>query len=443
MRKSTLNAADPPTRLRRMDCPHTSAAAVQEIPASAIRRPWPQGGFTSAPYWVYNDAAVYAREQQEIFRGPSWHYLGLEVEVPVAGAYKNTYIGEANVLLTRAEDGTLHAMLNRCAHRGNMVCRDAFGQADKLHCVYHSWNYNLKGDLTFVAFRNGLRGEGGLPKDFDMKAHGLRKLRVASIAGVVFATFRDDTPPLEDWLGDVGDGIRRVCSKPLKVLGYDTQRIHANWKAYHENPRDSYHANILHTFYGTFGLSRQSQESGMVLDAAGRHCYFWTKAGTEKQSADYKETASALRSHNEGLKLEDPGILKWRDEFGDGVSVQILSTYPSFVLHQIANSLATRQLLPKGPGQCDLVWTYFGFADDDEDTTRARLAQMNLAGSAGMVSVEDAAVCEMIKRAIGDGADGESYIHMGGSTLESGGSSKLSERAIRNFWNAYRADMGI
>jgi hypothetical protein len=89
------------------------------------------------------------------------------------------------------------------------------------------------------------------------------------------------------------------------------------------------------------------------------------------------------------------------------------------------------------------VWTYFGFEDDDEDTTRSRLAQMNLAGSAGMVSVEDAAVCEMIKRAIGDGAEGESYIHMGGSTLESGGSSKLSERAIRNFWNAYRVDMEI
>jgi phenylpropionate dioxygenase-like ring-hydroxylating dioxygenase large terminal subunit len=427
----------------RMQCPSPLVPAQQEIPAAAITRRWPAGGFTSAPYWVYGDPAVYAREQQAIFRGASWHYLGLEAEVPEPGAYKNTYIGEANVLLTRAEDGTLHAMLNRCAHRGNMVCRDAFGKAEKLHCVYHSWNYNLRGDLTFVAFRNGLKGEGGLPKDFDLREHGLQKLRVASIAGVVFATFHPDTPPLEEWLGDVAHGIRRVCSRPLKVLGYDTQRIHANWKAYHENPRDSYHANILHTFYGTFGLSRQSQESGMVLDQRGRHVYFYTKAGTEKQSADYKETAANLRSHNEGLTLEDPGILKWRDEFGDGVSVQILSTYPSFVLHQIANSLATRQLLPKGPNQCDLVWTYFGFADDDADMQRMRLAQMNLAGSAGMVSVEDAAVCEMIKRAVGDGQEGESYIHMGGSTLDSGGSSKLSERAIRNFWNAYREDMGL
>ena len=123
-----------------MDCPLSSARPQQESPAGAIRRSWPQGGFTSAPYWVYSDPAVYAREQQAIFRGRSWHYLGLEAEVPDAGCYKNTYIGEANVLLTRDQDGTLHAVLNRCAHRGNMICREAFGQADKLQCVYHSWN---------------------------------------------------------------------------------------------------------------------------------------------------------------------------------------------------------------------------------------------------------------------------------------------------------------
>ena len=133
--------------------------------------------------------------------------------------------------------------------------------------------------------------------------------------------------------------------------------------------------------------------------------------------------------------------MKWRDEFGDGVSVQILTTYPSFVLHQIANSLATRQLIPRGPHACDLVWTYFGFADDDAETTRMRLTQANLAGSAGMISVEDAAVCEMMQKAAADGQTGQSFIEMGGKTLESGGTSKLSERAIRNFWYNYQRDM--
>ncbi len=406
-------------------------------------RVWPDEGYTRAPYWAYTDPDLYIQEQSRIFRGPVWNYVGLEVEVPEPGHYKTTFIGDTPVVLTRAQDGSLHALVNRCAHRGNLVCREPFGSAKRLTCVYHAWSFTLEGDLSHAAFSQGLRGEGGLPKDFDKTQHGLRKLRVETLCGLVFATFSEEVESLESWLGEVATGIRRVLTRPLKVLGYDTQRIHANWKTYHENPRDSYHANILHTFYGTFGLSRMSQESGMVLDQAGRHVYFYTKAGTEKKSADYDKTASDLRSHNDQLTLEDPSILAWKDEIGDGVSVQILNTCPSFVLHQIANSLATRQLIPRGVDQSDLVWTYFGFADDDEKMTRLRLTQVNLVGSAGMVSVEDAAVCEMMQRAFADGEEGASFIEMGGKTLESGGSGKPSERAIRNFWHNYRHYMGL
>lgn len=404
---------------------------------------WPAEGVSRAPYWVFNDPTIYEREQANIFRGRVWHYIGLEAEVPQPGSFKSTRIGDAPVILARDGNGVLRAMLNRCAHRGNLVCLEQLGQVKEFYCVYHAWVYNLQGDLQSVAFRRGIRGEGGLPADFDMADHGLRKLRCESFCGLVFATYAHDMPPLAEWLGEVGNGIKRVLNRPLKVLGYDTQRLAANWKNYHENPRDSYHANILHTFFGTFGMSRQSQESGMVIDAGGRHLYFFTKAGTEKQSTDYQNTAEQLRSHNAGFRLEEPGIFKWQDEHGDGVSIQILTVYPTFVLHQIGNSLATRQLVPNGPQQVDLHWTYFGYADDSEAMTNVRLTQTNLAGSAGLVSMEDATVCEMIRRATGGANDDASIMQMGGKDLTSGGASKLSERGLRNFWHTYRSDLGL
>ena len=43
---------------------------------------WPKEGATRAPYRVMNDPAIYAREQERIFRGPTWHYLCLEAEIP-------------------------------------------------------------------------------------------------------------------------------------------------------------------------------------------------------------------------------------------------------------------------------------------------------------------------------------------------------------------------
>jgi phenylpropionate dioxygenase-like ring-hydroxylating dioxygenase large terminal subunit len=410
---------------------------------SAGARAWPAEGGARAPYWAFSDPDIYQREQERIFRGPVWHYLGVDAEVPEPGCYKTTRIGDSPVILMRDGDGALRAAVNRCAHRGNLVCREPFGKADELYCVYHAWVYDLQGNLKSAAFRRGIRGEGGLPADFRAEDHGLRKLKVDNFCGLVFGSFASELEPLADWLGEAGDGIRRVLRKPLRVLGYDTQRIAANWKQYHENPRDSYHANILHAFYGTFGLSRQSQESGMIISSNGRHQYFYTKAGTEKETPDYAETASTLKSHNAAFKLEDRSLLHWVNEFGDGVSVQILSLYPTFNLHQISNSIATRQLITNGPDQTDLVWTYLGFADDTESMTELRLWQTNMVGSAGLVSMEDASVCQMIRRATAGSADAASFMEMGGKDLTSGGGTKLSERGLRNFWNAYKNDLGL
>jgi phenylpropionate dioxygenase-like ring-hydroxylating dioxygenase large terminal subunit len=404
---------------------------------------WPPEGGARAPYWAFSDPAIYELEQERIFRGPVWHYIGLEAEVPQPGSYKLSRIGDAPVILTRDEDGQLRAMLNRCAHRGNVVCREQFGKTSEFYCIYHAWIYDLKGNLKSAAFRRGIRGEGGLPADFRLEDHGLQRLRVDSFCGLVFATYSDAVPHLAEWIGEAGAGIRRVLNRPLKVLGYDTQKIPANWKQYHENPRDSFHANILHTFYGTFGLSRQSQESAMIVSSNGRHLYFYTKTGTEKQSEDYAETAASLKSHNPDFKLEDTSLLRWTDEFGDGINMQILSLYPTFNLHQISNSIATRQLIPNGPDEADLIWTYIGFADDSPEMEKTRLMQTNLAGSAGMVSMEDASVCGMVRRGTGGARDQASFMEMGGKDLTSGGTTKLSEKGLRNFWHAYKTDLGL
>src|SRR5205085_10397226 len=46
------------------------------------QRDWPVEGATRVPYWVYQDAEVYAEEQRRIWRGATWSYLCLEAELP-------------------------------------------------------------------------------------------------------------------------------------------------------------------------------------------------------------------------------------------------------------------------------------------------------------------------------------------------------------------------
>ena len=55
-----------------------------------------------------------------------------------------------------------------------------------------------------VPFRRGIKGKGGLPRDFELADHGLRKLKVESFCGIVFGTLSDEAEPLEDYLDRAG-----------------------------------------------------------------------------------------------------------------------------------------------------------------------------------------------------------------------------------------------
>jgi len=78
------------------------------------------------------------------------------------------------------------------------------------------------------------------------------------------------------------------------------------------------------------------------------------------------------------------------DEIGDGITIQILSVFPNFVLQQIHNSIAFAPRIAEGPDKTELQWTYIGFEDDDAMMTERRLQQANLVGPAGYVSMRTA-----------------------------------------------------
>src|SRR5580693_9443958 len=132
---------------------------------------WPEQGDARVPYRVFSDPAIYQGELDRIFLGPTWQFLALARDLPQPGDYLTTFLGETPVIVTRGGDGEVHAMVNRCAHRGNLVCLKRRGHADNLTCVYHAWRYDLAGNLESVAFRRGVRGRGGMPESFRPEQH--------------------------------------------------------------------------------------------------------------------------------------------------------------------------------------------------------------------------------------------------------------------------------
>jgi phenylpropionate dioxygenase-like ring-hydroxylating dioxygenase large terminal subunit len=409
--------------------------------AADLPRSWPGTTLARIPYWVYQDEANYRAELRRIFEGPVWNYLCLESDIAAPGHYRTSFVGEMPVIAVRGEAGEVHAFENRCAHRGALIALDDSGAARRFQCVYHAWSYDLRGNLVSIAFEKGAHGLGGMPPSFAKAQHGPRKLRTAVLAGLVFATLEEAAPPIEEYLGDEVLGrLRRVLRQPVEVLGRFTQALPNNWKLYVENVRDTYHASLLHTFFGTFRITRLTQGGGVLVSPDGAHHASYTiDRPDDRHSTAYR--AQDIRSEHPGYRLADPSLLDAVDEFGDGIQLQILTVFPGFVLQQVYNSLAVRQVVPRGPGAMDLHWTYLGFADDTEDMRRRRLRQANLVGPAGYVSMEDGCVGGFVQRGVAAAGDELSVVNMGGEGAESQ-ATRATESSVRGFWKAYRSYMG-
>ena len=410
---------------------------MSELGAHAMT--WPSNALSEVPFRVYTDPAQYALEQERVFQGPTWSYLCLAAEIANPGDYVATTIGEAEVLVTRDAAGAIHGFVNRCAHRGNLLCFERRGNVKEISCIYHGWTYDLAGNLTGVAFERGVKRQGGMPPEFRKEDHHLARLKVAELAGLVFGTFREDAPDLEDYLGPaVTGGIRRVLNRPVHILGRRTQVLPNNWKLYFENVKDTYHASILHLFLTTFRINRLSQPGGITIDANGGNHFSQAKMDYAAEDADYK--AAALRADS-AFRLHDSSIVESIDEYGDSVSVQILTVFPAMVLQQIRNTIAVRVLRPRGVERSELDWIHLGFDDDDEAMTERRLRQGNLVGAAGFISMEDGCVGGFVQRALRYDDAGSGIVMMGGHDAESQ-PFRATEAAIRGFWKQYRALMG-
>ena len=279
---------------------------------------------------------------------------------------------------------------NRCAHRAAEFCRELSGNAKEFVCPYHQWTYDLKGNLVGVPFRRGVNGKGGMPADFKPGDHGLRKLNVTTHRGVVFASYCDDMEPFEDYLGPevLREFDATFDGRKLKVLGHYRHSLPGNWKLYHENLKDPYHATLLHTFLVTFGLLVAGNRSLMLAgpDRTTRRDGVRQIGRQARSSADTKKE---MRAYKEGMTLDEPRFMDFIEEFDSPWSVTMSTIWPNLIVQREMNTLGIRQIVPTGPHEFIMKWTMFGFEGDDEEMTRHRLRQGNLMGPAGFLGLED------------------------------------------------------
>jgi phenylpropionate dioxygenase-like ring-hydroxylating dioxygenase large terminal subunit len=192
---------------------------------------------------IFSDQAVYDDEMERIF-GRAWLMIGHESLVPAPDDFFHTYMGEDPVILTRDGQGRLHALLNMCRHRGNRVVRCDDGNAKRFMCTYHGWTYRNDGALEYIP------GEAeAYYGALDKPSHGLIEARVGIYAGIVFATWAEDAPSLEAYLGDARWYLDTAFNRRdggMQALGPMKWIEPVNWKTLVDNCSDNYHVPTSH-----------------------------------------------------------------------------------------------------------------------------------------------------------------------------------------------------
>ena len=207
-----------------------------------------------------------------------------------------------------------------------------------------------------------------------------------------------------------------------------------------ENVKDSYHASILHLFFTTFELNRLSQTGGIIVDpSGGHHVSFSAVDTTAAKNNEY--AAQDLRSDSE-FKLADPSLLQSFKEFPDTTTLQILSVFPTFVLQQIQNAIAVRQIVPRGYGPhgpaldpTRLRRGHTRTSDDAAETGEpGRARRIHLDGGRLRRRFRAARHRRRVRRGSRD---------RNGRSRRESSESRVTEASVRGFWKAYRTRMGI
>lgn len=192
---------------------------------------------------LYTRQDVFDDEMEKIFYG-NWVFIGHSSEIPNKGDYVCRPIANEPLVMVRNNNDEIKVVVNRCSHRGNMMCVQAKGSAKFLKCLYHGWVFSLDGDLLDVP------GPKGFTKD---KADfPLQTLRTESYQGFVFATFNPDVVPLKKHLGLATQLIdRSVEMSPSGQInlsaGWVKHKFAGNWKMLPENDTDGYHVQFVHS----------------------------------------------------------------------------------------------------------------------------------------------------------------------------------------------------
>ena len=198
---------------------------------------------------LYTNEEIFDLEMQHLWP-TTWVYVGHDSQVPDPGDFITADIGRRPVILIRDVDGSLHLLMNRCAHKGTRLLSAPAGKLQSaLRCPYHGWTYRFNGSVRAIPLAGGYAGTGLAGSTAN--AGVARVANVRNYRGFVFARLSERGLGFEEYFGESLSSIDNMADRSpegrLEVAGGVLRYLHdCNWKMFIENLNDTMHPMVAH-----------------------------------------------------------------------------------------------------------------------------------------------------------------------------------------------------
>jgi choline monooxygenase len=200
----------------------------------ALRKPIKEARGLPRP--VYVDEAFYRYELGALFP-KQWMGVAYAGSIAEPGDATPVTVAGLPLMLVRGEDGEVRAFHNVCRHRGTIVLQEPVRHARTLRCSYHSWTWDLEGQLRSRPLWDGRE---------DAKEDCLVVVRCAVWCGIIFVTLSDETAPLEEHFSFLWDRWKLFDFEALAPFAIRDWQVKTNWKLHALGVLEPYHEPFIH-----------------------------------------------------------------------------------------------------------------------------------------------------------------------------------------------------
>lgn len=205
---------------------------------------------TGLPNERYIESTAFAQDRRFVM-GTGWSCIAFAEDLPDKNCVWPVDFMGVPLVVTRDNDNQLRVFHNVCSHRGMHLAEEPCQTKGMLRCPYHSWTYNMNGELRGTPHIGGY-GEHQ-HSDFDRAAHGLKEVRSAVWLNAVFINLSGEALSFEEYIQPLTRQFDELCTaeerQQFTSANADcrtTMTVKSNWKLPVENYLESYHLPTVH-----------------------------------------------------------------------------------------------------------------------------------------------------------------------------------------------------